>query len=47
MEDPLVKSAIVVGRAKNQVAVLIEPATETEIDLLDLKALAAFRNAVW
>ncbi|KAG2366971.1 acetyl-CoA synthetase-like protein [Suillus spraguei] len=45
--NPYVKGAVMFGRARNQVGILIEPRAGYEIDVDDEKQLAEFRNRVW
>ncbi|KAG2145295.1 putative aminoadipate reductase [Suillus bovinus] len=45
--NPYVAGAVVFGRGRNQVGVLIEPRAGCEIDVDDEKQLAEFRNRVW
>lgn len=47
MENPLVKGAVLVGREKQQVAILVEPVEDHEFDPSDEKKLSEFRNAIW
>ena len=42
-----VLGAVLFGRERNQVGVLVEPASGREIDPMDEAALALFRNEVW
>lgn len=42
-----VNGAVVFGRGRNQVGVLIEPRAGYDIDVDDKTQLAAFRNKVW
>ncbi|KAF8840152.1 acetyl-CoA synthetase-like protein [Paxillus ammoniavirescens] len=45
--SPLVKGAIMFGRERNQVGILIEPQPEYIVDIMDDKAVAEFRNKIW
>lgn len=45
--NPIVKSAILVGRARNQVGVIIEIAEGFSVDPKDDDAVAKFRNMIW
>ncbi|KAG0703313.1 putative aminoadipate reductase [Suillus ampliporus] len=45
--NPYVNGAVMFGRGRNQVGVLIEPREGCEIDVDDEKQLAEFRNRVW
>ncbi|KAG2364532.1 putative aminoadipate reductase [Suillus spraguei] len=45
--DLCVNGAVMFGRARNQVGILIEPRAGYEIDVDDEKQLAEFRNRVW
>ncbi|KIJ09827.1 hypothetical protein PAXINDRAFT_17112 [Paxillus involutus ATCC 200175] len=45
--SPLVKGAIMFGRERNQVGILIEPQPEYIVDIMDDKAVAKFRNKIW
>ncbi|KAG2361463.1 putative aminoadipate reductase [Suillus spraguei] len=45
--NPYVNGAVMFGRARNQVGILIEPRAGYEIDVDDEKQLAEFRNRVW
>ncbi|KAJ7488851.1 putative aminoadipate reductase [Mycena latifolia] len=52
MEDvmtasPLIKDAVMFGRDRNQVGVLIEPSAQYTLDPKDEQQLAKFRNLVW
>jgi long-subunit acyl-CoA synthetase (AMP-forming) len=42
-----VQSAVMFGRARNRVGMLVEPTGAHAIDPTDQKALEAFRNTVW
>ncbi|KIJ66073.1 hypothetical protein HYDPIDRAFT_27271 [Hydnomerulius pinastri MD-312] len=43
----LVENAVMFGRERDQVGILIEPRSEHAIDVNDEKAVAAFRNNIW
>ncbi|KAG2095134.1 putative aminoadipate reductase [Suillus discolor] len=45
--NPSVTGAVIFGRGRNQVGILIEPRAGCEIDVDDEKQLAEFRNRVW
>ncbi|KAG1870691.1 putative aminoadipate reductase [Suillus subalutaceus] len=45
--NPYVNGAVLFGRGRNQVGILIEPRAGCEIDVDDEKQLAEFRNRVW
>ncbi|KAG1790286.1 putative aminoadipate reductase [Suillus plorans] len=45
--NPYVTGAVIFGRGRNQVGILIEPRAGCEIDVDDEKQLAEFRNRVW
>jgi hypothetical protein len=45
--NPYVNGAVIFGRGRNQVGILIEPRAGYEIDVDDAKQLAEFRNRVW
>ncbi|KAF8839601.1 putative aminoadipate reductase [Paxillus ammoniavirescens] len=45
--SPLLNCAIMFGRERNQVGVLIEPQPEYVVDTWDNKALSEFRNKIW
>ncbi|KAG2076580.1 putative aminoadipate reductase [Suillus decipiens] len=45
--NPYVNGAVMFGRARNQVGILVEPRAGYEIDVDDEKQLAEFRNRVW
>ncbi|KAG1853286.1 acetyl-CoA synthetase-like protein [Suillus tomentosus] len=45
--NPYVTGAVIFGRERNQVGILIEPRAGCEIDVDDEKQLAEFRNRVW
>lgn len=47
MANPKVQAAIMFGRQRNQVGVLIEPAPQLSIDTSDSTTLAAFRDDIW
>ncbi|KAF8311712.1 acetyl-CoA synthetase-like protein [Clavulina sp. PMI_390] len=47
VESPLVIAAVLLGRAKNQVAVLVQPAPGYEVDRNNPNELAHFRNLLW
>ncbi|KAJ7715960.1 acetyl-CoA synthetase-like protein [Mycena metata] len=46
MASPLIKGAVMFGRERNQVGVLIEP-TQHTLDSADVQQLADFRNLIW
>jgi thioester reductase-like protein/acyl-CoA synthetase (AMP-forming)/AMP-acid ligase II len=45
--NPYVNGAVMFGRGRNQVGILIEPRAGCEVDVDDHKQLAEFRNRVW
>ncbi|KAG1855628.1 putative aminoadipate reductase [Suillus subalutaceus] len=45
--NPYVNGAVIFGRGRNQVGILIEPRARCEIDVDDGKQLAEFRNRLW
>ncbi|CAK5268755.1 unnamed protein product [Mycena citricolor] len=45
--DPNITGAVMFGRERNQVGVLIEPAPQHKIDPRDETQLAEFRNLIW
>lgn len=45
--SPLVSGAVMFGRGRSQVGILLEPQPSHSFDTHDQDALAAFRNAVW
>ncbi|KAF8838011.1 acetyl-CoA synthetase-like protein [Paxillus ammoniavirescens] len=45
--SPLVKAALIFGRERNQVGILIEPHPEHAIDVNDEKAVLEFKNKIW
>ncbi|KAG1853273.1 putative aminoadipate reductase [Suillus tomentosus] len=45
--NPFVSGAVMFGRGRNQVGILIEPRAGCEIDVDDEKQLAEFRNRLW
>lgn len=52
MEDimtasPLVIGAVMFGRERNQVGVLIEPNPQYKLDSKDEEQIAKFRNSLW
>ncbi|KAJ7731262.1 acetyl-CoA synthetase-like protein [Mycena metata] len=47
MASPLIKGAVMFGRERNQVGVLIEPNAQYTLDPADGQQLADFRNAIW
>ncbi|KAJ7715956.1 acetyl-CoA synthetase-like protein [Mycena metata] len=47
MASPLVKGAVMFGRERNQVGVLIEPNPQNALDPAAGQQLADFRNAIW
>jgi long-subunit acyl-CoA synthetase (AMP-forming) len=52
MEDimlgsPLIMGAIIFGRQRNQVGVLIEPKTQYKVDPTDEQQVETFRNLIW
>ncbi|KAJ7488848.1 putative aminoadipate reductase [Mycena latifolia] len=47
MANPLIKGAVMFGRERNQVGVLIEPNPQYKLDPKDEQQLAKFRNSIW
>jgi long-subunit acyl-CoA synthetase (AMP-forming) len=47
LAHPFVHGAVMFGRERNQVGILLEPTESHAFDPTDESALAAFRNAVW
>ncbi|KAJ7041394.1 acetyl-CoA synthetase-like protein [Mycena alexandri] len=47
MASPLIKGAVMFGRERNQVGVLVEPNTQHTLDPADGQQLANFRNLIW
>jgi hypothetical protein len=47
LTSPLVKGAVLVGRAKNHAAMLVEPIDSLVFDPSDEQKLSEFRNAIW
>jgi long-subunit acyl-CoA synthetase (AMP-forming) len=45
--DPVVSSAIMFGRERNQVGILVEPTPNRVFDPSDSNALARYRNEIW
>jgi hypothetical protein len=45
--DPLVASAVMFGRGREQNGIIIQPTKGHEIDPRDPVALAQFRNDIW
>lgn len=45
--SPLLQGAVIFGRGRNQVGVLIEPRPEHIVDVMDDNAVAVFRNEIW
>jgi hypothetical protein len=45
--SPLLNGAIMFGRERSQVGILIEPQPEYIVDTRDDKAIAEFRNKIW
>lgn len=44
---PSINGVVLLGRAKSQAAILVEPIKSREFDPSDEKALAEFRNEIW
>ena len=44
---PFVQGALMFGRERNQVGVLVEPRPEHVVDIQDDNAIAEFRNKIW
>ncbi|KAG9309638.1 putative aminoadipate reductase [Chiua virens] len=47
MSSPLVQGAVMFGRERNQVGVLVEPSPGHVVDIKDEKAVIEFRNQIW
>ncbi|KAJ7045274.1 putative aminoadipate reductase [Mycena alexandri] len=47
MASPLITGAVIFGRERNQVGVLIEPNSQHKMDPKDDKQIANFRNLIW
>ncbi|KAJ7615659.1 putative aminoadipate reductase [Mycena polygramma] len=47
MASPLIAGAVMFGRERNQVGVLIEPSPHQEVDTEDDQQVAKFRNSIW
>ncbi|KAJ7604122.1 putative aminoadipate reductase [Roridomyces roridus] len=47
MSSPYIRGAIMFGRERNQIGVLIEPNPQQKVDPSDEKQLAEFRNLIW
>ncbi|KAJ7625856.1 putative aminoadipate reductase [Roridomyces roridus] len=47
MSSPLIRGAIMFGRERNQIGVLIEPHPQQKVDPSDEKQLAEYRNVIW
>ncbi|KIJ59312.1 hypothetical protein HYDPIDRAFT_33310 [Hydnomerulius pinastri MD-312] len=45
--SPLIMGAVMFGRQRNQVGILIEPRPEYAVDTQDEKAVSEFRNQIW
>lgn len=46
-QDPRVQSAVIFGRGRFQVGVVIDPAPGVSVNPDDASSLAAFRNSIW
>lgn len=46
-DNPIVRGAVLVGRARSQIGVIIEIAEGFEVDIKDDEAVANFRNTIW
>ncbi|KAJ7439939.1 putative aminoadipate reductase [Mycena latifolia] len=47
MASPFIRGAVMFGRERNQVGVLIEPNPQSQFDPKDEQQLAKFRNLIW
>ncbi|KAJ7089503.1 putative aminoadipate reductase [Mycena crocata] len=47
MASPSITGAVMFGRERNQVGVLVEPSPQHKLDPKDKKQLAEFRNSIW
>ncbi|KAJ7625710.1 hypothetical protein FB45DRAFT_922118, partial [Roridomyces roridus] len=47
MSSPYIRGAIMFGRERNQIGVLIEPNPQQKVDPSDEKQLAEYRNLIW
>ena len=47
MGSPLLQGAVIFGRERNQVGILVEPRPKHTVDVLDENAVASFRNEIW
>lgn len=47
MSSPFIKGAVMFGRERNQVGVLIEPSPHHGVDTEDDQQVAEFRNLIW
>ena len=47
MGSPLLQGAVIFGRERNQVGILVESSPKHAVDVLDESAVAAFRNEIW
>ncbi|KAJ7625734.1 putative aminoadipate reductase [Roridomyces roridus] len=47
MSSPYIRGAIMFGRERNQIGVLIEPHPQQKVDPSDERQLAEFRNLIW
>ncbi|KAJ7625844.1 acetyl-CoA synthetase-like protein, partial [Roridomyces roridus] len=47
LSSPFIRGAVMFGRERNQVGVLVEPHGEYQLDPSDREQLASFRNLIW
>ena len=47
MGSPLLQGAVIFGRERNQVGILVESRPKHAVDVLDENAVASFRNEIW
>lgn len=45
--SPLIQGAIMFGRERNQVGIIVEPWPEHAVDIRDNDTVAEFRNKIW
>ena len=45
--SPLLQGAVMFGRERNQVGIIVEPHAEHAVEVRDNNAVAAFRNKIW
>jgi long-subunit acyl-CoA synthetase (AMP-forming) len=47
MSSPYIRDAVMFGRERNQVGVLVEPNVQYKMDPKDEKKVAQFRDVIW